>query len=454
MNRYLGRIVEIPRGESFGFIGLRTVSVADGTAHDLQTKLDLFVHQHDCDTDLVIGKMIQFEVEQDERRQGGLRAKQVCEHIEVELLPAFGELVPGFAGSLMRSADPERDLRLQALFAKMKNVPEALVLKVAENDPLPTANRDENRMPTYVEALGILRAMLIRIFPALGEFQANFDILNANDEQLDAAVEEVMVGYREMGMIDMVTSLEHDIASFRSMRGTLKFLLEKDLVRSQTIIPLENLVDLFLACPVWYTYTDADESRTASETWQNDDPYVPDQVMFICDLIKTQRWYDLFQLWNRRVRPLAMYKGEQIPPSIMRMIRSAREHFDMIVIATCYHDEAGKEWRNPEWQRGIDPYVLGFKKGLPYFVVLGRYSDTGLFPLFDQLVGDTMQFLTQNMRLLDTWTAQPYWYRGQEDKTSIFARKVLPEFVDHLLKAFEAGIVFDWVRGKAELPQN
>lgn len=390
----------------------------------------------------------------DMRRVGGLRAMSAEQHIEIEVLPAYGEIVPGFAGSLMRPADPERDLRLQALFAKMKNVPEALVLKVAENDPLPTANRDENRVPTPEEALVILRAMLISMFPALGEFQANFDILNANDEQLDAAVQEVMAGYCEMGMNDMVVALEKDIASFRSMRGTLKFLLEKDLVRSQTIIPLENLVDLFLACPVWYTYTEADETRTASETWQNNDPLVPDRVMFICDLIKSERWYDLFQLWNRRIRPLAMYKGEQIPPAIMRMIRGAREHFDMVVIATCYHDVAGKEWVNPEWQRGIDPYVLGFKKGLPYFVILGRYSDTGLFPLFDQLVGDTMQFLIQNKASLVRWTEQPYWYRGNGNGTSIFARNVLPGFVEGLLRAFQDGNVFDWVRGKAELPQN
>jgi hypothetical protein len=163
-------------------------------------------------------------------------------------------------------------------------------------------------------------------------------------------------------------------------------------------------------------------------------------------------WGDTFQLYNRRLRSLADYGGEGfdvIPPVVARRLRWAVEAFDFVVIATPYHDLAGRDWQDLQWLRSIDPYVLGFKKGIPYFFVLARFSDSGTFPLYHQLVGDTIEFLRNNLQKLNNFNRvnNPYWYTGTN---AIGTQRELGEHlklhVGSLLQAFEQGNLFDWLR--------
>jgi len=137
-------------------------------------------------------------------------------------------------------------------------------------------------------------------------------------------------------------------------------------------------------------------------------------------------------------------------------MRKAIEVFDYVVIATPYHDQAGRDWQDLEWLRAIDPYVLGFKKGIPFFFVLARFSDTGTFPLFNELVGDTIEFLKANKQKLANFNQihRPFWCVqdrsiAEQDPFGDF----LMRHVEQLLAAFEAGNLFDWLRGD-DVPQS
>jgi hypothetical protein len=141
---------------------------------------------------------------------------------------------------------------------------------------------------------------------------------------------------------------------------------------------------------------------------------------------------------------------------------NASEHFDYVVVATPYHDAAGIEWQNLRWERSIDPYLLGFKKGVPFFFILGRFSGTGTFPLFNELVGDTIEFLKKNKDKLSGFDGiERQWnivgsnlVNTKNTSTGISHGTALFKRVNYLLKAFEQGILFDWLRGEAELAET
>lgn len=118
-----------------------------------------------------------------------------------------------------------------------------------------------------------------------------------------------------------------------------------------------------------------------------------------------------------------------------------------------HHDKAGKDWEDIEWLRAIDPYILGFKKGIPFFFVLARFSDAGTFPLFNELVADTIEFLRTRKEKLNGFNRveTPYWCRADKGQVmstfnSLFG-DYLKEHVDQLLSVFKEGNLFDWLRG-------
>ena len=98
--------------------------------------------------------------------------------------------------------------------------------------------------------------------------------------------------------------------------------------------------------------------------------------------------------------------------------------------------------------------MLGFKTRTPDFFILARFSDSGTFPLYHQLVADTIEFLKGNLQKLDGFdlVRNPYWYNGEDRSENRFGNEtpgsVLKEHVSELLSAFEWGILFDWLRNE------
>ena len=149
-----------------------------------------------------------------------------------------------------------------------------------------------------------------------------------------------------------------------------------------------------------------------------------------------------------------MYHGDKVPPFVARRLRKAVEAFDYVVIATPYHQEAGKDWQDIAWLEMIDPYVFGFKKGIPFFFVLARFSDSGTFPLYPEMVADTVEFLKANISKLHGFNrvSSPYWHQFGTTNKYGYAQHgtYLQRHTDALIQHFEKGDLFDWLRGEAK----
>lgn len=453
MEQFFGRITSIPGADGFGFIGIASVTKEDGSPHGLATTEDIFLHQDDCSIPLKVGVPLMFEVVPDRKREGAFRAIGATQHVATALIPVGEAAIPGFAmevPSVRTKMEIARSERLP-VHRGMKQVPRDTVNQVVENQPMPRIPRDNDIPDDENTKEALLRWLLSLLFTNLANFGTDFRILDSTDVELDRLVDETAENYRAMGIEQQIEVLRTDVASFKGVRKTLAFILEENLVRRDSVIPIQYLPDLFMAVPVWYFWVNQNERGEVSKDWNNTDPRTHQAVKHFCGLFPSQKWYDTFQLFNRRVRTLQQYKGETIPPEIARRMRKAVEHFDYVVIATPYHDQAGKDWQDIDWLRAIDPYILGFKKGVPFFFVLGRYSDVGTFPLMNELVADTIEFLRTRKQKLQGFNQirSPYWCQVGDHAglgSDPFG-DYLMKHVDQLLVAFETGTLFDWLRG-------
>ncbi|HLD81975.1 MAG TPA: hypothetical protein VJA22_02090 [Patescibacteria group bacterium] len=450
--------------EKYGFIKLDGVTKEDGTPHGLPTPLDIFIHQDDCANALETGTQLIFNVIPDRKREGGYRAMSATELVEPDLIPDDDVAIPGFELALVLPTPPPRmdiavikPIRHPILHAKMKDVPTETVAKVLANQPMPEIPK-ETRIPQNREqVLELLRYYLSILFPTINAFGTDFSVVDPNDTTLDAQVNETVKNYETMGLVAQIPRIQAEVERFKRMRSVLNFLYRENLVRSDTIIPIKYLPDMFTAVPVWYYWESRDEQHNIDETWQIADPQVHPTVRHFCSLFDNQNWADFFQMFNRRVRPLSMYDGDIIPPHLSRRMMEATQLFDFVVIATPYHDAAGRDWEDMNWLRSIDPYVLGFQKEVNFFYVIGRYSDTGTFPLYNELVADTIEFLRANKENLMGFNKIncPYWHTAgkypwsrQQSRHGLRFGDQLMRFLDDILYAFEQGKLFDWLRGE------
>lgn len=452
-SRYRGVIASVPKGGPFGFISGQSCVQANGEPHDFPNHENIFIHQDDCAAPLSVGMMLSFEVIDDTTRGSHrLRAQAAIEVAESTIVPAHEHMIPGFgltvenngALSLAREAHPWH--------IRAKQMPAETVQKVVENQPMPTIPRS-TRSTTFTaeQSAEFLRAVLYSIYPSLRGFGTDFGAASFDDTELDARVKSASEDLQSLNMNSACDAMLAEVASFRGIRSVLKMAHEDGLIRPDMLIPMRYLPDLFMAVPVWFYYTQASRQSDINHALAVEDPMVAESTHFFVNQFPNDRWADVFQMFNRRVRPLSLYQGDIIPPQIIRRIKTAIEAFDYVVIATPYHDVAGKDWGNLEWLRSIDPYVLGFKKGLPMFFVLGRFSDAGTFPLFNEMVADTVLFLETNKEKLIGFSkaGNPYWSIPSTHATSAFKLgDRLMARVDELLKAFADGNLFNWLRGE------
>lgn len=477
--------------EHFGWIS--EVTELDGSGR--QTNGDVYIHQDDCDPKLAVGLKIEFDLTEDPKRHGRYRAMKATNCLTDLVLVGESRHLP----ALVTRQDYHR---------RAKTVPEVEVRKAMQNRPLEAVvNHELDRvvkLNTTDDVYTFISAYLYDKYPGLEVMEVSFDLRQIDpDEQ--QKVDAYLGLQKELGLEAQAVMQQTEYVLFRATRETLKFMAERDfitpgmkitpkmlgalvgefdtralrvgnaditaslafmnqltrtfgflrqndLLRPGTILPIKNVVDLAVAAPVWFV--EAHEQLPG--TWNSHDPEPDAAVQYFCGLVPTQEWADFYQMFNRRTRCLSQYRGDSMPRHILKTIALARQHFDFVVIATPYHDIAGKEWGDPAWQRLIDPYLFGFKKGLPYMFFLGRWSDTGLFPLIADLVADTMKFLRENHGRLSGFGAYPYWHFNDKnspvytDNSYRNAGVGLQRFAQQLLTAFDQGILFDFLRGEAE----
>lgn len=454
-NRYVGQIVTVRLVDGYAFIGIATVSNIDCSHHDINTTQDIFLHKDECRSSLAVGMTVSFDIVPDTKRGDGCyRAQGAVEIVEAELLPSNEPPMQGFIALAPFGANDQHVVVAPTPAQQaMKKVPTELVNKVVGNKPATTIPRDSSVPPNKDE---LMRLFLMHLFPMMKDFGTDFS-LDSDDSTLSAKLAQAAEDQEAMGMTDQVIIMKAEVEKFKSLRQSLNFMIRENLVRRDAIIPIQYLPDFFMAVPVWYHWLKDKDKVSADAAQDNADPRVHSYTHYFCDLFPNQVWMDVFQMFNRRVRTLAQYKGDIIPPHVARRMREATGLFDHVVIMTPYHDVAGRDWNDIKWLRSIDPYVVGFKKGIPYFFILARFSDSGTFPLFNELVADTIQFLTKNKENLAGFNQinNPYWkllmqspgmskdaFRGKNLGTH------LQGVTDQLLLKFEARELFDWLRGK------
>ncbi|MFH1632135.1 MAG: hypothetical protein ABIA47_03940 [bacterium] len=80
---------------------------------------------------------------------------------------------------------------------------------------------------------------------------------------------------------------------------------------------------------------------------------------------------------------------------------------------------------------------------------LGRWSDSGLFPLIGEMVADTISFLRTNKERLEGFGQSPYWHTpdGSANGSLLHAGDVLQGRAREMIRHFEAGTLFNYLRG-------
>jgi hypothetical protein len=457
---YFGRIVTV-NPDGFGFIGISTVARENAEPHGLSTTKDIFIHQEDSGVELKVGSEVGFDVIADTRRGGDtLRAQGVVPVIEGEVISETGMPMPGFniMAPQKRVAVALRGLLPVTGGRRAKEISDRDLAAVDTNQPMPGVPREEMEVSPE-DGASFLNRILEMLFERLRTLRASFRI-DSSDEDLDREVEETARTLREMRAVPPAEEMERSVASYKAIKAAFAHFSNEGIVRPNTVVPIRFLPDFFMAAPVWYFWTTTEEARVADETQQDGDPRAHPRVCDVVELIPGERWAHTFQLFNRRMRTLAHYQGDVIPGHIARRMKWASQLFDHVAIATPYHDAAGRDWGDLDWIRSIDPYIIGLKKGVPFFFILGRYSDSGVFPLYNEMLADTVNFLREKKGLLSNFSkvAVPYWHNGQVGRgrsSSVHGLGgVLTNHVDQMIQAFEMGQLFNWIRGEIDLPQD
>lgn len=488
--RYVGRVKSVHGGGEYAFVDIHTVTTALGQPHDLNGTGDVYVHRSECGVTLAEGITLAFAIADDPKRKSCYRAVAASE----TFVPAGGPAAPTFR--LVATEWGIDLARAKHVHALMPPVPAETMVLVRANRPFEGIPPDdaEVEIPDDPAALrAYFSNYLWTKYPGLSAIGVAC-AMDVTDLEAEARiVEETAKSYEGMGMAGQARTLRDAYAHLLPMRqmlqwildegllqpGTklspevlftllklveaaktgidrerligkvqavIRFLSERDLLRPNTVLSDRFLPVLLAATPVvFWDNKPTDESNAWKADAANQSRCSGDWMPHynsgprrnvIDRLAKRpgQAFFHLFNMPGRQddasissLRTLADYAGENPPVELLQRITEARAVFDHIGIATSYLDQVLKETR-----RGVDPYVFGLIRGLPIVVILGRYSDSGLFPLLPELIGHTMEFLRT---------------RTEEIRQALGFRDV-PTDIKNTLQAFDAGKLFPYLRGE------
>jgi hypothetical protein len=273
---------------------------------------------------------------------------------------------------------------------------------------------------------------------------------DVDQEKEEEKINEAIKLFQDNGMHGQINSVRSEYEQFKGVRDAFTLMRTSGLLSMDSVIPMSCLPEMLVAAPVWYVH--AKQGLQSRTSMQNPSPdYV---TRFFCDLGQSKSFSHLYQMYNLRNRPLGNFSGRDImSPAIMKILAKAKETFDFIVIMTPYHDLASTEWANAKWNRNVDPFLIGFMKGIPYMFLLARWSGNGLLPLFADMVADTINHLRLNKDKLKKIPGAYDWYMGDGSIKTLDGRNdrgndILEPFADQVIEAFEDGNLFDFLAGR------
>ncbi|MCX6798255.1 MAG: hypothetical protein NTX66_03545 [Candidatus Falkowbacteria bacterium] len=408
------------------------------------------------DSNYKVGQLVQFsELNQDRDRVGKFRTENISlVNTDLDVNTPEGRI--GMIAKLSETKSPYHQLK--------KIIAEGDIEKAKENKPLVEfvqqvawlLNQEGGYQPEHISRMA--EEFVAKTFAMLGPLGVKCSIQGDVDlEAEEEMIKETAKLYEESGLSGQAESLKKEYAQFLAVRNAFTLMSQNNLLNYWSVIDQKHLPELTYAFPVCYIYRKAGLDGLERQE-REDDPRPDETIKFFSDCVGSQEYAWFFQIYNRRTRPLARFNGKDImPPALVKIMNKAKENFDYIAIMTPYHDQASREWSDPNWLRNIDPIMVGFLKDLPYMFVLGRWSGTGIFPLLLDCIADTTNHLRINKHLLGNFIHNSWWYKGKKSSNNDEVKdilsnsemeKVLIEYTDRLLKAYDNGLLFQFLRGE------
>lgn len=390
-----------------------------------------------------VGQLVQFsELNPDKDRIGKFRTETISK-INMEIIENTPEGRMTAIVKLSNATSPYHQLK------KMINDDD--LTKAGQNQPLAEfiqqiayiLNQGSGYDPLHVNVLA--EDFVKKTFSMLTPLGVKCSIMDDVDKVAERRmIEENIALYNENELHGQAESLKNEYAQFAKVREAFTLMHNNGLLSYSSVLDIKHLPELSFAFPVWFIHA---KNGFVDETSEND-PQPSNAAKFFADSIESREFAWFHQVYNRRTRPLSQFRGKDImPPNMVHIMREAKELFDYVVIMTPYHDLASREWSDPNWLRNIDPVMVGFLNGLPNMFILGRWSSTGIFPLLLDCIADTANHLKLNKHLLRNFNNSTYWYKGMSGG-NLGGSDNLINYVDHLLLAYDRGLLFPFLRGE------
>jgi len=392
--------------------------------------------------DMVItaGQIVGFAfLDQDEERPGKFRTEGIAVISEDDV--RVSQLM-----TLSKTLHPYHQMK--------KEIAEIDLNKAVHNRPLQAFVRmldyflNHNTEHNPEDIIGIANNFIEKHFTTLASSEVQFKIQGFDLEEERKKMEETKQECKDLGLDGQVESLALEYDLFCQVREALSMMNEHGSLSVASLMPLQHLPELTVAFPVWYLQSKKEQDLFVTK---EKDPQPDNSTKFFCDCVGSDEYAWFYQLYNRRSRSVRSFQGKDImPQNLIKQFKRAKEIFDYIAIMTPYHDQASKEWSDPDWLRNIDPVMVGFIKDVPFMFVLGRWSGTGVFPLLLDCIADTANHLKLNKHLLRNFLFNSYWYKGWDSEMLSDSENDnrLESFADAFLKAYEDGVVFEFLRGE------
>jgi uncharacterized UPF0160 family protein len=183
-----------------------------------------------------------------------------------------------------------------------------------------------------------------------------------------------------------------------ALKSLVEIKTKANILEIPQILPIENIVETALAFPVWFV-GNSNKGHDTDQFFKKNS--IPAKLQGMINVYSSQSGSYSSRRWAYGIND---FEGQDVTPmDIAFNISKIEALFDFVVIGTPYHDLASKNWKSPAfWQRNIDPVLLGFINGCNYFVVIRRWSASGLFPRIPEMIADTMDHLKSNKSILAT----------------------------------------------------
>lgn len=302
-------------------------------------------------------------------------------------------------------------------------------------------------------AENLLRTMWPMLEEEYLSFRVSFSLYEEDNPEEVQKLTAMIEKNRALGLLNQASrELPITLRNFSEVRGILRYMRKAKLLLPHTLLPETQLPWFLLTAPVWFvggrTEINFKKGRGSS--------VIPDSfTRYMVDRLGTKRLGDWFQIWNRQARPFSDYEGDMIPDYLLDLIGQALQIFDYVVISTPYLHRVGKEWADAMWQPMIDPYLLAFNRELrSMFFFLGRWSNTGLFPLAAEMVANTMAYLKAHEGDVRNFSSYRWAVPPTSANKEIYVHgPELTALVEGSLKAFHNKKLFAWLTEGRQVPR-